>query len=74
MNIDNFQPASTLIEGGAHGTERLRETLLTRHIGPMARILTDRTLKRTGTGQALLKKVARDNPDPAQRAAFPAGK
>lgn len=50
------------------------ERRLARHIGPMARILVGRALKRTGTEQALLEEVARDIPDPVQRAAFLAGK
>jgi hypothetical protein len=50
------------------------EHRLARHIGPMARILIGRALKRTGTEQALLEEVARDIPDPVQRAAFLAGK
>ena len=50
------------------------EHRLARHIGPMARILIGRALKRTGTEQALLEELARDIPDPVQRAAFLAGK
>jgi hypothetical protein len=50
------------------------EHRLARRIGPMARILIGRALKRTVTEQALLEELARDIPDPVQRAAFLAGK
>jgi serine/threonine protein kinase len=50
------------------------ERRLARLIGPVARILVGRALKRTGTEQALLEELARDIPDPVQRAAFVAGK
>jgi hypothetical protein len=50
------------------------ERRLARLIGPMARILVGRALKRTATEQALLEELSRDIPDPAQRAAFLSGK
>ncbi len=49
------------------------EHRLARLIGPMARILVGRALKRTRTEQALLEELSRDIPDPVQRAAFLAG-
>ena len=50
------------------------ELRLARLIGPMARILVGRALKRVSTEQALLEELSRDIPDPVQRAAFLAGK
>lgn len=50
------------------------ERRLARLIGPMARILVGRALKRTATEQALLEELSRDIPDPVQRAAFLSGK
>lgn len=50
------------------------ERRLARLIGPVARILIGRALKRTATEQALLEELSHDIPDPVQRAAFLAGK
>ncbi|WP_051079139.1 protein kinase domain-containing protein [Methyloversatilis thermotolerans] len=50
------------------------EKRLARCIGPVARILITRALKRVSTEQALLEDLAREIPDPAQRAAFLAGR
>jgi serine/threonine protein kinase len=50
------------------------ERRLARFIGPMARILVRRALKQNGSEQTLVEALARDIPDPAQRAAFISGK
>jgi serine/threonine protein kinase len=50
------------------------ERRLARLIGPVARILVARALKRAHTEQALLEALGQDIPDPVQRAAFLAGK
>lgn len=74
-------PATTNTRTAAFGSRPLDEALiadvehrLARRIGPMARILVGRALKRVATEEALLQEVARDIPDPVQRAAFLAGK
>lgn len=74
-------PPTTTARTSAFGPRPLDDALiadierrLARHIGPMARILVGRALKRVATEQALLEEVARDIPDPVQRAAFLAGK
>jgi hypothetical protein len=49
------------------------ERLLTRHIGPLARILVRKTLPRAASREELHRLLAAMIPDPAARAAFLAG-
>ncbi|MCR6664677.1 MAG: protein kinase [Methyloversatilis sp.] len=74
-------PLTTTSRSSAFGPRPLDDALiadiehrLARRIGPMARILVGRALKRVSDEQALLEELSRDIPDPVQRAAFLAGK